>query len=529
MKLDFRKGLYIILFLSLVLSISSFIYYYHTDVIVAYNDARAHLNMARLVVDNLKPGIAQMGSVWLPLNHFLMLPFIWNDTLWQTGFAGSISSMVSYIISSGFVYGLIFLITKRIGASFTGSLVFMLNPNVLYMQSTPMTELTLLMFFTGATYFLVKWVKERYNIIYLVLASLMVFFATLTRYDAWFLFICLVPSLIIITLLHYKKDGKLNFDRASFSKGFRILEARLLLFMTIGGFGIFLWLVWNFLIFKDPLYFALGPYSAKAQQERIEEAGSLLTAHDLMLSIKAYWWSMLDNMGSFLLLAGIVGLILFIFKNKITPFSVAVLTILTPVAFHIISLYVGNSILVTPELGAQFTEEARTSWFNVRYGLMVAPAIALFAAYWARYKGLQILLISLIFIQSFFFYARRDVVTITDGVIGTSSLRVGDASTWIAQAAENENGLILTSIAYNNALAFSSGIDLKRFVHEGTGDYWSTALTTPSKNVKWIVMANGDVGDEVYTKLVKQKNPDFMKNFRLAHRGKYTNIYKKED
>ncbi len=526
MRLNYRNGLYLIIILSISLSLTSFFYYSYKDVIVAYNDSRAHLNMARLVFDNLNPGLAQIGSVWLPLNHVLMLPFVWNHTLWQTGFAGSIASMVSYVICSLFIYGLVFQLTRRIGASILGSLVFLLNPNVLYMQATPMTELTLLMFFTGTSYFLVKWVKEKYNIIYLVLSAMMVFFATLTRYDAWFLFICMAPSIVIITLLYYKQEGKLKISASSASQGLRILEARLLLFLTVGGFGIFLWIIWNLLIFNDPFYFALGPYSAHAQQARIQEAGSLLTYKNLTLSIQAYWSSMLDNIGSFLMISSIIGLLLFLFRNKLTPLTVAVLTLLTPIAFHIISLYIGNSILVTPELGVKVTEEAKTSWFNVRYGLMVAPAIAVFSAYWAREKVLQMLLFSLIIIQSIFFYARNDVVTITDGVIGTSSLQVGDASGWIRSAADNEDGLILTSIAFNNALAFSSGVHLKRFVHEGTGDYWNRALTTPSKDIKWIIMANGDVGDEVYTKLVKENNPDFSKNFKLVLRGKYTNIYK---
>ncbi len=93
---------YEVFLLSLVLSALSiyiFIYYYYNGLGLAYNDARSHLDIARRVVEGLKPGLAQLGSVWLPLPHLLMTFTIWNDFMWHSGLAGAIISMISYVVS----------------------------------------------------------------------------------------------------------------------------------------------------------------------------------------------------------------------------------------------------------------------------------------------------------------------------------------------------------------------------------------------------------------------------------------------
>ena len=41
-----------------------------------YGDAVAHLHIARRVFDSHRPGLSQLGSVWLPLPHLLMIPFV---------------------------------------------------------------------------------------------------------------------------------------------------------------------------------------------------------------------------------------------------------------------------------------------------------------------------------------------------------------------------------------------------------------------------------------------------------------------
>src|SRR3972149_3047217 len=103
----FKPTWKLIFSISIVLSLISLFISFKYNIILAYSDARAHMNIARLVTDNLKPGLAQLGSVWLPLTHVLTMTLVWNDWLWQTGLAGAVFSMIAYILASLYVYGLI--------------------------------------------------------------------------------------------------------------------------------------------------------------------------------------------------------------------------------------------------------------------------------------------------------------------------------------------------------------------------------------------------------------------------------------
>src|ERR1700744_6654294 len=57
-----------------------------------YGDAEAHLNIARRILDSRTPGPEQLGTVWLPLPHLLMIPFVTRDSWWRSGLASPIPS-----------------------------------------------------------------------------------------------------------------------------------------------------------------------------------------------------------------------------------------------------------------------------------------------------------------------------------------------------------------------------------------------------------------------------------------------------
>src|ERR1700752_3435758 len=67
-------------------------------------DAIAHVNKARGLWDNVTPGLKQLGSSWLPLQHLLILPLTFSDVLWSTGLAGSLLSALAFVGSSCFLH-----------------------------------------------------------------------------------------------------------------------------------------------------------------------------------------------------------------------------------------------------------------------------------------------------------------------------------------------------------------------------------------------------------------------------------------
>src|SRR5688572_13467871 len=60
-------------------------------------DAKAHLLVARRVLDSLTPGWLQLGVVWLPLPHLLNVLPAQNDFLYATGLFGSAAGAVAFL------------------------------------------------------------------------------------------------------------------------------------------------------------------------------------------------------------------------------------------------------------------------------------------------------------------------------------------------------------------------------------------------------------------------------------------------
>ncbi|MBM3774288.1 MAG: hypothetical protein FJW37_03910, partial [Acidobacteria bacterium] len=209
---------------------------------ILYGDAEAHLNIARRALDSRTPGAAQLGTAWLPLPHLLMLPFAAQDALWRSGLAGAIPAAAGFVIAGGFL----FAATRRLfggAAAFAAAGLFALNPNLLYLQSSAMTEP---IFMAGLTAILYYTLAERP-----LAAGLAALAASLTRYEGWFL--------IPFVALYFVVSGLAASARKQ-------ALARALVFGAVASLGPLLWLAHNRWHFSDALAFYLGPYSARAIQ-----------------------------------------------------------------------------------------------------------------------------------------------------------------------------------------------------------------------------------------------------------------------
>src|SRR5579862_2107355 len=97
-------------------SLISFLTYSHRGDILLFGDAVAHINIARRVFDSRTPGPLQLGTVWLPLPHLLMMPFVRGRWLWQTGIGGSLPSMVAFILGVVGIFRLARILLQSIAA-----------------------------------------------------------------------------------------------------------------------------------------------------------------------------------------------------------------------------------------------------------------------------------------------------------------------------------------------------------------------------------------------------------------------------
>src|SRR5882672_12057314 len=94
-----RRDYLVLAAIASAVSIGALIFYFHHGAVLLYGDAVAHINIARRVFDSRTPGPLQLGTVWLPLPHILMMPFLLSDLAWSNGVGGSIPSLISYVFS----------------------------------------------------------------------------------------------------------------------------------------------------------------------------------------------------------------------------------------------------------------------------------------------------------------------------------------------------------------------------------------------------------------------------------------------
>src|SRR5688572_7936054 len=116
------------------------IHYAHAGLTVSHYDARAHLVVARRIFDSLFPGWQQVGGVWLPLPHLLNMIPVQVDAWYRSGASGVAISVLSMATAAWALATLLIRMTGSRIAAMTGATVMMANPNLLYLQSTPMTE-----------------------------------------------------------------------------------------------------------------------------------------------------------------------------------------------------------------------------------------------------------------------------------------------------------------------------------------------------------------------------------------------------
>lgn len=123
-----------------LLGLAAALWYARLGLTLSHYDARGHLVVSRRIIDSITPGWQQVGAVWLPLPHLLNALPVQLDWFYRTGASGVAISVLSFAGATAALLWIINRLTASRLAAGAGALVFVLNPNVLYLQATPMTE-----------------------------------------------------------------------------------------------------------------------------------------------------------------------------------------------------------------------------------------------------------------------------------------------------------------------------------------------------------------------------------------------------
>jgi cellulose synthase/poly-beta-1,6-N-acetylglucosamine synthase-like glycosyltransferase len=485
--------------LACIASLTSCWYFLQQHQILLYEDSVSHVRIARRVFDNIIPGVSQLGGVWLPFPHVLMLPFAWNDYLWRSGLAGSFSSMFCYLVAAIYLFRSACRLTHSKSASFVGTLLFICNPNVLYLQSTPLSELVCVATTVIACYYFLAWVQED-HLKHLVGMAAGTFLASLSRYDGWGLFLVFCVLLVVAARMK--------------GQSWRKIEGILLIFSSLGCLGILLWLLWDATIMGDPLYWHHYLFGGNAADARF------YTYHNLWQSISVYTILSMSTVGPLLFILAVTGFITFVLRQRLTTDMIGGMAFLTPFLFYILILFAGEDTIYLPGVGPAGTLHAM---WNVRFGAETVAPVALFLALlvklWSprNWRSLWGVLQPTLFVGSILvqtvLVAYSGIVSLQDGLYGISCLRKEPITIYLAQ--HYAGGKILEDLNDFRINEADIGINLKDTIYEGSGPLWKQALQDQGATVDWIIVQSKLQNDPIAMH-IHLKSPVFLAHFSLV-------------
>jgi len=491
-----------------VASFAAILWSWRHAAMLNYGDAVAHLHIARRVFDSRLPRLSQLGSVWLPLPHLLMIPFVQVYSWWANGFAGVIPSALAYLAACAGLYRL----ARRwlsCSAAALSLAFFAANPNLLYLQTTAMTEPLFLCEMIWAAVWLVEWhaiLKTRNSdpanrkresrravqLLWLIAAALVA--SIFTRYDGW-----------VMALLAWGCIG-LTLAR---SGGLRSRTFWLATVLVVAA--PIAWFIYNTAAFGDWLYFMRGPYSAKAIEIRTSAPGFpphpgwhnpwvalLFFVKAAELDAAAAAW------GNVLLVLALMGTAWAWFTARRRAFVWALLLWL-PVPFYAYSVAYGSVPIFLPPWWPH-------SWYNTRYGMELLPAFALGLGFVAQIVLAAVLefkpresksslpeyafalLFALVALNAYRMLRERPLVYVES----TKNIQArGPLFTQVPPAlrtllASQPNGIVLMDTSLYPEIVTLTGIPLRQTINESDQDIYRAALSAPAAHAAIVLAFDGD-------------------------------------
>ena len=476
---------------SILLALIALLVCFSRGYLLLYGDAVAHLGIARRILDSHNPGLVQLGGVWLPLPHLLMLPFVQEMAWWQNGLAGAWPSLLSYIAGTVGFYRLArYLLMPRWAVVATA--FYALNPNLLYLATTAMTEplfLALLIWTTLLTVECLEAVRGGRDALAarrLVLLGVMILAAVYTRYDGWILGAAV--WCVVTVALARRRDV------------WRKVVPSFVCFTLLAVAGPVSWLAYNQHFFHDPLDFLRGPYSASAIEKKTAAPGAghyqgwhspfwAFVYYTRTAQVDAAFW----ETGFLVMAAALCGLALAIQRRA----ALASLLLWIPLPFYLYSVAYGSVPIFIPQLWP-------FSYYNSRYGMELLPALALFAflaVQWVEVRWsssqplakrlMQPILLLLVALNAVGMIYRTPLVL--KEALNNSTTRIAFESALARQLMMLPAGS--TILMYNSdhvGALQAAAIPLKQTINEGDHDGFQAALAAPAEHAAYVVGIAGD-------------------------------------
>jgi len=480
-----------------LLSLAAASFCYLTGILNLHYDGVAHLNIARRVFDHPVPNYSHLGTVWLPLQHLLLLPWVQNDFLWSRGLAGTLISVSAFWFACYYLFQLS-ASAYRPAAAVVSVAAFAINPNILYLQATPLGEMLYIALFLGVAFHLLRLAEQPGTSVLPCAACTLL--ASLARYDGWLL---PVWGSCVLLLVGLKRR-----------EPWRVHLPRTATYLLVASLGIVGWLAYNQIAFDDPFSFARGEHSTRRNITQIvAEAGLSHYPPYRNLSNAALYYGEAARLaaGAPLLALGTLGFVFFAWSHRRSPrFWVLGFVFLFPPVFYVANMLTGTGIIYVPRLPPY-------GILNVRYAGLFLPGLCLFAPAGIQYlsQGLQLLAgalwaksgsvfrtgrieqgLSLLFVAvllAFWFLRappRESFAFYQEARVNGFERKQADFAAAGFLKANYDGRPILMDVGQHGIIPQRCPIPLVRIVNEATS--WQTALARPSLFVSWIVVQEGD-------------------------------------
>lgn len=469
-------------------------HYFAQDLALSHYDAKAHLVVARRVGDSLTPGWKQFGGVWLPLPHLLNALPVQVDAFYRTGASGTAISVASFAAAAACLALLILRVTGSRVAGLAAAGVFLSDPNVLYLQSTPMTEPLLLALLAAAVLAVVEWCREA-RLGDTWRPGAVVALACLTRYEAWPVSVLLLG----LALLHVARGHGVRHAARGIGRIAAWPVAAALLFVVNSRVSTGAWFVTGgFYVPDNPAHGS--PISALSQ----------------------VWYGTVHLTGRWTVGLAVPGLLLALWWAHAAATrrrSLAVLAL---------------SLVATSAL--PFYAFVQGHPFRIRYmvalvlvvAVGVGYLVAVFPRRWLRVAAAALLLgVAVVERPPLDRTAPMLLEAQWDRPNARQRVRVTNC---LARAFDRPRDKVLASMGslahYMQEMSLA-GFRLDDFVHEGTDEIWPDTLNDPRRHVQWILFEEQAEGGDVLTQR-RARYPEFVQGFVRVCSGGGVTLYQIE-
>ena len=476
---------------------------YRQSFLLLYGDAVAHLAIARRILDARWPGLAQLGSVWLPLPHLLMLPFIMNLRMWQTGLAAAPMSMLSYAASVAGIWRLARRM-MRMRWALVATTFYALNANLLYLSTTAMTEALFLALFIWSVVAAMESIAAlRQGDLTLararmMLAGLLILGQVFTRYDGW------VIGAVIWLCFAWNLWRSAPDVRRRMTPWF-------VLFTVFVAIGPLLWFWYNAHFEGDWLDFLRGPYSAQKIERRTAPPGQHYRGwHNmgwsaLLFSRTAQVDTAAWETGFGLMAAALYGLWIALRRRaEVAAHSrgeFLALLLWIPLPFYIYAIAYSSVPIFIPQLWPH-------AYYNSRYGMELLPALAVFAALaaerlevWLKSRGAAgVRLIGTLWqptamvlcVANCIVMMHFTPLVLQEAAVNATTRMTLEANLAYALEELPKNVPVMMSLTDHVGAVQDAGRNLRSMISEDDQQEWKTALTNPAKYAAYVIAIQGD-------------------------------------